>query len=193
MEYVLIVVLVVIGFILISGYNKFVRLIEAVKNSQKEIGVQLDRRGKVFDSLISAVKKYMSHESEVLTKITELRSQTSNSSLSEEERKNAENQLSEIVNSGSLKSSISLTMEAYPDLKSSTNMLQLQEEIVSTENKLNFAKKGYNNNVETYYVTKKSFPNLFLPKIFSNLNEEFEYWSLTEEQVKVEEAKRVEF
>lgn len=193
MEYVLILVLVVIGFVLISGYNKFVRLIEAVKNSQKEIGVQLDRRGKVFDSLISAVKKYMSHESEVLTKITELRSQTSNSSLSEEERKNAENQLSEIVNSGSLKSSISLTMEAYPDLKSSTNMLQLQEEIVSTENKLNFAKKGYNNNVETYYVTKKSFPNLFLPKIFSSLNEEFEYWSLTKEQVKVEEAKRVEF
>lgn len=193
MEYVLILVLVVIGFVLISGYNKFVRLIEAVKNSQKEIGVQLDRRGKVFDSLISAVKKYMSHESEVLTKITELRSQTSNSSLSEEERKNAENQLSEIVNSGSLKSSINLTMEAYPDLKSSTNMLQLQEEIVSTENKLNFAKKGYNNNVETYYVTKKSFPNLFLPKIFSSLNEEFEYWSLTEEQVKVEEAKRVEF
>lgn len=193
MEYVLILVLVVIGFVLISGYNKFVRLIEAVKNSQKEIGVQLDRRGKVFDSLISAVKKYMSHESEVLTKITELRSKTSNSSLSEEERKSAENQLSEIVNSGSLKSSINLTMEAYPDLKSSTNMLQLQEEIVSTENKLNFAKKGYNNNVETYYVTKKSFPNLFLPKIFSSLNEEFEYWSLTEEQVKVEEAKRVEF
>lgn len=193
MEIVLLIILAVLVFWFISGYNKFIRLIEAVKNSQKEIGVQLDRRGKVFDSLIAAVKQYMSHENNVLTKVTELRQQTVNPNLSDAEKTAAENELSKIVNSGSLKSSISLTMEAYPDLKASTNMLQLQEEIVSTENKLNFAKKGYNNNVETYYVTKKSFPNLFLPKMFSGLNQEFEYWSLSEEQVKVEEAKRVSF
>lgn len=193
MEIVLLIILAVLVFWFISGYNKFIRLIEAVKNSQKEIGVQLDRRGKIFDSLIAAVKQYMSHENNVLTKVTELRQQTVNPNLSDAEKTAAENELSKIVNSGSLKSSISLTMEAYPDLKASTNMLQLQEEIVSTENKLNFAKKGYNNNVETYYVTKKSFPNLFLPKMFSGLNQEFEYWSLSEEQVKVEEAKRVSF
>lgn len=193
MEIVLLIILAILVFWFISGYNKFIRLIEAVKNSQKEIGVQLDRRGKVFDSLIAAVKQYMSHENNVLTKVTELRQQTTNPNLSDSEKTAAENELSKIVNSGSLKSSISLTMEAYPDLKASTNMLQLQEEIVSTENKLNFAKKGYNNNVETYYVTKKSFPNLFLPKMFSGLNQEFEYWSLSEEQVKVEEAKRVSF
>lgn len=193
MEIVLLIILAILVFWFISGYNKFIRLIEAVKNSQKEIGVQLDRRGKVFDSLIAAVKQYMSHENNVLTKVTELRQQTTNPNLSDAEKTAAENELSKIVNSGSLKSSISLTMEAYPDLKASTNMLQLQEEIVSTENKLNFAKKGYNNNVETYYVTKKSFPNLFLPKMFSGLNQEFEYWSLSEEQVKVEEAKRVSF
>lgn len=193
MEIVLLIILAILVFWFISGYNKFIRLIEAVKNSQKEIGVQLDRRGKVFDSLIAAVKQYMSHENNVLTKVTELRQQTVNPNLSDAEKTAAENELSKIVNSGSLKSSISLTMEAYPDLKASTNMLQLQEEIVSTENKLNFAKKGYNNNVETYYVTKKSFPNLFLPKMFSGLNQEFEYWSLSEEQVKVEEAKRVSF
>jgi LemA protein len=168
-------------------------LIEAVKNSQKEIGVQLDRRGKVFDSLISAVKQYMSHENNVLTKITELRQKTASTNLTAEEKTAAENELSKIVSSGSLQSGISMTMEAYPELKASNNMLQLQEEIVSTENKLNFAKKGYNNNVETYYVAKKSFPNLFLPKMFSGLNQEFEYWSLTEEQVKVEEARRVDF
>lgn len=193
MEIVLLIILAILVFWFISGYNKFIRLIEAVKNSQKEIGVQLDRRGKVFDSLIAAVKQYMSHENNVLTKVTELRQQTVNPNLSDAEKTAAENELSKIVNSGSLKSSISLTMEAYPDLKASTNMLQLQEEIVSTENKLNFAKKGYNNNVETYYVTKKSFPNLFLPKMFSGLNQEFEYWSLSEEQIKVEEAKRVSF
>lgn len=193
MEYVLLIILAVFVIWFIMGYNKFIRLIEAVKNSQKEIGVQLDRRGKVFDSLIATVKQYMAHEDSVLTKITQLRQQTVNPSLTTEEKTAAENELSKIVNSGSLKSSISLTMEAYPDLKASTNMLQLQEEIVSTENKLNFAKKGYNNNVETYYVAKKSFPNLVLPSIFSGLNQTFEYWSLTDEQIKVEEGKRVDF
>jgi len=193
MEIVLLILLAVIVIWFIMGYNKFIRLIEAVKNSQKEIGVQLDRRGKVFDSLISTVKQYMSHENNVLTKITELRQKTVSTNLTTEEKTAAENELSKIVSSGSLQSGISMTMEAYPDLKASTNMLQLQEEIVSTENKLNYAKKGYNNNVETYYVAKKSFPNLFLPKMFSGLNQEFEYWSLTEEQVKVEEARRVDF
>ena len=193
MEIVLLILLAVIVIWFIMGYNKFIRLIEAVKNSQKEIGVQLDRRGKVFDSLISAVKQYMSHENNVLTKITELRQKTASTNLTAEEKTAAENELSKIVSSGSLQSGISMTMEAYPELKASNNMLQLQEEIVSTENKLNFAKKGYNNNVETYYVAKKSFTNLFLPKMFSGLNQEFEYWSLTEEQVKVEEARRVDF
>jgi LemA protein len=193
MEIVLLILLAVIVIWFIMGYNKFIRLIEAVKNSQKEIGVQLDRRGKVFDSLISAVKQYMSHESNVLTKLTELRQKTASPTVSAEEKTAAENELSKLVSSGSLQSGITMTMEAYPDLKASNNMLQLQEEIVSTENKLNFAKKGYNNNVETYYVAKKSFPNLFLPKMFSGLNQEFEYWSLTEEQVKVEEARRVDF
>ena len=193
MEIVLLILLAVIVIWFIMGYNKFIRLIEAVKNSQKEIGVQLDRRGKVFDSLISAVKQYMSHENNVLTKITELRQKTASTNLTAEEKTAAENELSKIVSSGSLQSGISMTMEAYPELKASNNMLQLQEEIVSTENKLNFAKKGYNNNVETYYVAKKSFTNLFLPKMFSSLNQEFEYWSLTEEQVKVEEARRVDF
>lgn len=193
MEIVLLILLAVIVIWFIMGYNKFVRLIEAVKNSQKEIGVQLDRRGKVFDSLISAVKQYMAHENNVLTKVTELRQQTASPTVSAHDKAQAENELSQIVNSGKLQSSINMTMEAYPDLKSSTNMLQLQEEIVSTENKLNFAKKGYNNNVETYYVAKKSFPNLVLPKMFTGLNQEFEYWSLTDEQVKVEEARRVDF
>lgn len=86
MEIILLILLAVIVIWFIMGYNKFIRLIEAVKNSQKEIGVQLDRRGKVFDSLISAVKQYMSHENNVLTKITELRQKTASTNLTAEEK-----------------------------------------------------------------------------------------------------------
>lgn len=193
MEIILIIVAVVLIAWLVMGYNKLVRLIEAVKNSEKEISVQLDRRGKVFDSLIAAVKKYMEHEDGVLTKVTALRQQTISAVLSPEEKKAAQDELSKLVTSGSLQSSINMTMENYPDLKASTNMLQLQEEIVSTENKLSFSKKGYNNAVESYYVTKNSFPTLILPKMFSSLNKEFTYWELTADQIAVEESKRVSF
>jgi len=193
MEYVLIIIAVLAVIWFIMGYNKFIRLIEAVKNSQKEIGVQLDRRGKVFDSLIAAVTKFMSHEDSVLTKVTQLREQTIDPTLSPEQVKGAQDELSKMVNDGSLNRSIQLKVEAYPELTSGNNMLQLQEEIVSTENKLTFAKKGYNNNVEAYYVAKKSFPNLVLPSIFSGLNQEFEYWTISDEQIKVEEARRVNF
>lgn len=176
---------------LIMGYNKFIAQIEAVTNSEKEISVQLDRRGKVFDSLISTVKKYMEHEEGVLAKVTELRSQTQSSDPKVAEQ--AQNELSNIVASGELSKGLNITMEAYPDLKASNNMMQLQEEIVSTENKLNFAKKSFNNNVENYNKMRKSFPSLIIPKVISSVDKEFEYWSLSEEDVKTQEEKRVEF
>jgi len=189
--FILLGIIAVLIIWLIMGYNKFISQIEAVTNSEKEISVQLDRRGKVFDSLISTVKKYMEHEEGVLAKVTELRRQTQSSDPKVSEK--AQNGLSNIVASGELSKGLNITMEAYPDLKASNNMMQLQEEIVSTENKLNFAKKAFNNNVENYNKMRKSFPSLIIPKIISSVDKEFEYWSLSEEDVKTQEEKRVEF
>jgi len=126
-----------------------------------------------------------------LAKVTELRSQTQSSDPKIAEQ--AQNELSNIVASGELSKGLNITMEAYPDLKASNNMMQLQEEIVSTENKLNFAKKAFNNNVENYNKMRKSFPSLIIPKVISSVDKEFEYWSLSEEDVKTQEEKRVEF
>lgn len=190
MEIIFWVVLLFAVVWLFSTYNGFVKLIEAAKNSNKEIDIQLDARGKKFDSLVNAVKKYMSHEMEVFTKISELRTQGAKGGA---EGKKAEEDLSKIVNSGELKSSINIAVESYPDLKSNENMLQLQEEIVAVENKLTFAKKAYNNAVENYSIKKASMPDLFIPKIFSSLDQEFEYWSLSEEAIQEEEARRVSF
>lgn len=189
---ILLIVVVGILFFLISGYNKFIANIEAVNTAHKEIDIQLDRRGKVFDSLINAVKKYMDHERGVFKEISELRSRAMQKKGTEE-GKDAEDKLSKIVSSGQLESSINIAVENYPELKSQENMLQLQEEIVSTENKLSFAKKGYNMQVEKFSILKRSFPSNIIPKIFSKLNEDFERWQITEEQRVVEEAKRVEF
>lgn len=189
MEFILIAIVVVIVIWAISAYNNFVKLIEAVHNSEKEISVQLDRRGKVFDSLIATVKRYMEHESEVFTRITALRSKTLDSNASSQEVKQAQDDLSKVISSGSL----NIAVESYPDLKADRNMRQLQEEIVSTENKLSFAKKAFNNAIERYNVAKGSFPGLILPSIFSSLNKTFVYWALDEETIKTEEARRVQF
>lgn len=194
MEYVLIGLAVLFVLWLVLSYNKFIQMIEAVTNSEKEISVQLDRRGKVFDSLISTVKRYMEHEEGVLAKVVELRSQAqSGDPLKDGKAHQAEDELSKIISSGELTSSLNLTMEAYPDLKASQNMVQLQEEIVSTENKLSFAKKALNNAIEAYNVKKKSLPDLILPKMFSGLDKEFDYWALSDEGVKQAEERRVEF
>lgn len=186
--YIIIGVIAVLCFWFIMAYNKFVRLIEAVISSEKEIGIQLDRRGKVFDSLISTVKKYMTHEESVFTRVTELRSKTNS-----ETSKDAENELSDIISSGALQSSLNVTMENYPELKSNENMIQLQEEIVSTENKLTFSKRAFNDNIEEYNNTKKSLPDLIIPSLIPSLNKEFNYWTISEEKIKEEEQKRIEF
>ena len=189
MEYVFLAIALVILFWAVTVYNKLVALIEAVLNSEKEISVQLDRRGKVFDSLIAAVNRYLTHESDVFTKVTALRAQTLDPNTSPEAIKQAQNELSKVVSSGA----INIAVESYPELKSDQNMMQLQEEIVSTENKLSFAKKAYNNAIERYNVARKSFPNLMIPNIFTDLHQEFEYWSLDETTIKTEEARRVQF
>ena len=125
----LIITIALLGLIFYY-YNRIISMREAVISSETEISVQLDRRGKVFDSLLATVKKYLSHESEVFTKITELRTQTQ--SANTKEAKAAEDELSKIVSSGA----INVAVENYPELKSDTIMANLQEEIVSTENKL---------------------------------------------------------
>ena len=194
MDIILLGVVAVLAVWLIMSYNKFVKLIEGANNSEKAISIQLDARGKKFDSLVSAVSRYMKHEEETFSKIAELRSIASQGNASNSEAvKNAENELTNIVKSGQLSHSINIAVEDYPELNSHQNMMQLQEEIVNVENKLEFAKKAYNHAVEVYNIKKKKFPDLLVPKIVSSVNKDFEYWSLSEEEIVTQEAKRVSF
>jgi LemA protein len=183
MTWVLIVVVAVLVYV-ISIYNRLISMIETVRNNQKQIDIQLDRRFKVFQSLIEVVKKYMDYEQTTLKDVVALRNSAvaAKSSGDANAMMVAENKISGIA------SGLNLVFEQYPDLKANQNALQLQEEIVSTENKLAFAKQALNDSVERYNAEKKSFFQSMVASIFSKLNQDFSYWQLDADQVKTQEA-----
>lgn len=172
-------------FFVIVTYNRLIGQIEAVRNNAKQIDIQLDRRFKVFESLINVVKKYMDYEQTTLKDVVALRSQANQAHASGNEgaRIAAENKISSIA------SSLNVVFEQYPDLKANQNCLQLQEEITSTENKLAFAKQSYNDSIEIYNANKKSFPaNVIVSWFKANLDVDFPYWALSSEKVAEHES-----
>ncbi len=182
---IVLIILVVIAAFIVITYNGLIALIEAVRNNQKQIDIQLDRRFKVFESLINVVKKYMDYEQTTLKDVVALRNQAqqAHASGNEQGRIDAENQISKIA------SNLNVVFEQYPQLKANENALQLQEEIVSTENKLAFAKQAYNDSVEKYNATKKSFFTSMIVSLFSGkLNFDFPYWQLSEAKIAEQES-----
>lgn len=180
----LLILVAVIAFVIIT-YNRLIAQIEAVRNNAKQIDIQLDRRFKVFESLINVVKKYMDYEQTTLKDVVALRSQAvaAHASGNEAARIDAENKISKIAGG------LNIMFEQYPDLKANQNCMQLQEEIVSTENKLAFAKQSYNDSIEIYNANKKSFPaNIIVSGFKANLDIDFPYWQLTSEKVAEQES-----
>lgn len=181
---ILLIVILVIGGFIVLTYNKLIALIESIRNNQKQIDIQLDRRFKVFESLINVVKKYMDYEQTTLKDVVKLRSQAEQAKTSGDDKTRiaAENQISEIA------SKISLVFEQYPQLKANENVLQLQEEIVNTENKLAYAKQAFNDSVETYNANKKAFFTSMIVGLFkTKLDFDFPYWQLPEGKVAEQE------
>lgn len=187
---VIIVILAVLFFWMIAIYNKIIGMIEAVNNNHRQIDIQLDRRFKVFQSLIETVKKYMDHEKTTLKDVIALRTQAENAKEAGDEKARiaAENGISKIA------SGINVMFEQYPDLKANQNALQLQEEVVNTENKLSYAKQAFNDSIERYNALKKSFFESMVVSIFaSKLDKQFEYWQISEEDAQKKEDYTVKF
>lgn len=184
----LLIIIILIVVYIIMTYNKLITEIETVKNSEKQIDVQLDRRAKIFDSLINVVKKYMDYEQTTLKDVVELRDTATNAKSKGDDKTRiaAENQISEVAKG------INVQFENYPDLKANQNVIQLQEEITSTENKLAFAKQALNDSIERYNAHKKSFFAAMVVNIFKKLNENFIYWNISEEKKAQLEESRVE-
>ena len=180
----LIIILAILGYCVLI-YNKLIAQIETIRNNQKQIDIQLDRRFKVFESLINVVKKYMDYEQTTLKDVVALRNQAqlAKASGDEKSRIESENKISDIANH------LNLVFEQYPDLKANQNCMQLQEEIVSTENKLAYSKQSYNDSIELYNANKQSFPANFIVSAFkAKLDQVFTYWQLSEAKVAEQES-----
>jgi LemA protein len=182
-DYIVILLAVLILYLIVL-YNRLVRLRESARNDYRQIDIQLDRRYKVFEQLISAVSKYMDYEKTVLKDVVALRSQAQSAKTTGDEsnRMAAENAISKIA------SGINVAFEAYPDLKASQNVLQFQEEVVHTENKLSFAKQSYNDRCETFNAQILSFPANLVVKLFGSAFTQLVYWKLSEEDAKSKES-----
>ncbi|MGL5742565.1 MAG: LemA family protein [Legionella sp.] len=189
--FIVLIIIVVLVFLWSVGiYNTLIHLIEALNNDKKQIDIQLDRRFKVFESLIEAVKKYMDYEQTTLKDVVALRNQAQAAKASGDEqgRITAENGISQIA------SGLNVVFEKYPDLKASQNVMQLQEEIVNTENKLAYSKQAYNDGIERYNAKKKSFFESMVVALFASaLDKDFVYWGLPEEQIQAKEDYTVKF
>ncbi len=190
--FIVVFLIIVVGLLAwaIGIYNALIRLIEAVNNNKKQIDIQLDRRYKVFESLIEAVKKYMDYEQTTLTKVVALRAQAQEAKSAGDEaaRMHAEDGISKIA------AGLNVTFENYPDLKANQNVLQLQEEIVNTENKLAYSKQAYNDGIERYNAKKKSFFEAMIVSFFASaLDKDFIYWGLSQGQVEQQEQYKVTF
>lgn len=159
------IVIVVVAVAVILMYNGLVQSKKKVENAWGQIDVQLQRRFDLIPNLVEAVKGYMQHEEETLTKVTELRTSWANAQTVAE-KADLENQLS-----GALKTIMAVS-ENYPDLKANQNFNTLQEELRSTENKISYARQFYNDSVTMYNTKLQVIPTNIIAGMFNFQPEE---------------------
>ncbi|MGB1697431.1 MAG: LemA family protein [Thermoplasmatota archaeon] len=159
-----IVAIVVLAFWIIGLYNRIVRLENQIDNSWGQIDVQLQRRGELIPNLINTVKGYAKHEKETLQAVTDARAGLMNAS----------NPAAKMAADGVLGQALGrlfAVAEAYPDLKANTNFLQLQDELVHTENKISFARQNYNDTVTAFNNAIEVLPSNIVANMFGKGNE----------------------
>ena len=153
------VVLVAIVIALIVMRNNLVVARQRVKNAWSQIDVQLQRRFDLIPNLVETVKGYMAHESDVLEKVTSLRSSWTNA-------KTVEDKASIDSSLSSTLKTIMAVAENYPDLKANQNFSELSEELRNTENKISFSRQFYNDTVTMYNTKLEVFPSNIIAGIF---------------------------
>lgn len=178
MLYILIVV-GIIAFVGLGGiawligiYNKLVQLKEQFKNAFAQIEVQLKRRHDLIPNLVEVAKGYMSHERETLEAVIAARNQAvsglDNAASNPGDPAAMQNLgAAEGALTGAM-GRLMAVMEAYPDLKANDQMINLQEEITSTENKVAFARQAFNDAVTRYNIAKKNFPAVAVAPLFGH-------------------------
>ena len=167
-----IVAVIVFGvFYFVAIYNKLVQLKNRFKNAFAQIDVQLKRRYDLIPNLVETAKGYLKHEREVLEAVVKARNQASSAmqkaAADPGDREAMQGLMgAESVLTGTLGRLFAL-VEAYPDLKANQNMMQLSEELTSTENKVAFARQAFNDAVMAYNTAREVFPNNIVATMFA--------------------------
>lgn len=179
----LIILLGILGFFLLIAavlffwgigiYNGLVALQNRYKNAFAQIDVQLKRRYDLIPNLVETVKGYIKHERETLEAVVQARNLAAGANQKAAADPGNPNFMKDLGNAesqlGGAISRMMLVVEAYPDLKANQNMLSLQEELSSTENKVAFARQAYNDAVMGYNTAREVFPANILAGIFQFL------------------------
>lgn len=164
-------ILAAIVFWAIGMYNRLVNERNRVRNAFAQIDVQLTRRHDLIPNLVEAVKGYMKHERETLEAVVQARNNAVSSlDAAKADPANAEAIKKLGASEGALGAALGRLFalaEAYPDLKANQNMMQFQEELASTENKVAFSRQAFNDSVLGYNNTVENFPNNVIAGMFS--------------------------
>jgi len=161
----LIIIIAIIAYIVII-YNKLTRYKIETDNSWKQIDVQLKRRYDLIPNLVESVKGYMKHEQDTLTKVMEARNRGVAANSPKEAAK-AEGEISGLLHR------LFAVVENYPDLKANENVLRLQEELTSTENRISYSRSHYNDVVANFSYLKQRFPSNIVASLFHFPDKEY--------------------
>ncbi len=167
---VLLALVVILGLWAAGIYNSLVALRNRFKNAFAQIDVQLKRRYDLIPNLVETAKGYLKHERETLENVIKARNVAFAASQAAAANPADAGAVKSLVGAetglaGAL-SRLMVVAEQYPDLKANQNMMQLSEELTSTENKVSFARQAYNDSVMTYNTTRETFPNVVFAGMF---------------------------
>jgi LemA protein len=167
---ILLLIVVVVALSATGIYNSLVALRNRFKNAYAQIDVQLKRRYDLIPNLVETAKGYIKHEHDTLEDVIKARNIALAASQTAAANPADANAMKGLVSAeGGLTGALGRLMvvsEQYPDLKANQNMMQLTEELTSTENKIAFARQAYNDSVMTYNTARETFPNVLLAGMF---------------------------
>ena len=167
---IIIAIFVVMIIWIVAIYNKLVSFRNRFKNAFAQIDVQLKRRYDLIPNLVNIAKEYMRHERETLEAVIQARNQAQQAEKQAAQNPENPEAIKNLMGAeqslgGALGRMFALS-ENYPDLKANQNMMQLTEELSSTENKIAFARQAFNDAVMNYNIYREQFPNVVLAGMF---------------------------